>query len=170
MSQDMWFPSLESRNVVGRYTEVESVDPVKSREAGEEILMTRIALESKVVGSHDASVQVVKPFNAKELQKRFPGAWEFFEAKKAKRAAVITAAVEKGEEPEPVEEPEIQLTIDGTPLDKADFLPRDRMPWLAMQGVQTIEQIRDLSDQQVMNMGQGVGKWRKQAKAFLERT
>lgn len=163
--QDMWFPSLESRNVVGRYIDVESVDPVKSREAGEEVLMRRTALESKVVGSHDASVQVVKPFNAKELQKRFPGAWEHYEKKSAKRAAVI----ERGDEP--VEElPEIPQTIPGTPLDKADFLPRDRMPWLAMQGVQTIEQIRDLSDQQVQNMGQGVAKWRRQAKAFLERT
>lgn len=162
--QEMWFPAVESRNVVGRYTDVESPDPVKSREAGEEVMLRRTALQSKVVGSHDVSTQLVKPFNEKELRKRFPGAWEYYEQRAVKREAQIESGVN------PIEEMEIPQTIPGTPLDKADFLPRDRMPWLAMQGVQTIEQIRDLSDQQVQNMGQGVGKWRRQAKAFLERT
>lgn len=157
MRHDLWFPALESKNVVGRFIDLEYVDVAKSREAEKEVMATRPALESKVVGSTDISHQPVKPFNAKELRTRFPGAWEAYEAAKAS--------------PEP--EPEVRTlrqSIPGTPLDKSDFLPRDRMPWLYDQGVQTLEQLRDMSDAQVQNMGRGAAHWRKQAKAFLERT
>lgn len=155
--QDVWFPAVESKNVVGRFVDVESVDAAKSREEHREVMIRRPALEAKVVGSHDISVQLVKPFNERELRGRFPGAWEHYEAKRSQPQQDIDVPV-------------VLQTIKGTPLDKSDFLPRDRILWLMMQGIQTIEQLRDLSDQQVMNMGQGVGKWRRQAKAFLERT
>mgnify|MGYP006266637605 CR=1 FL=1 len=165
MRTDQWFPAAEDRNVMGRFIEVESVDVAKTKDAeakGEEIppggfIITRPALASKVVGSHDESVQLVKPFNARELQSRFPGAWEHFQKLKAQQ---VTG--EGGMQ--------VVQTVAGTPLDKADFLPRDRMPWLALQGIQTIEQLRDLSDQAAQNMGRDVVRWRKQADQFLKRT
>jgi len=155
--RDLWFPATESKNVVGRFIDVEGVDAAASREKGEEVKIMRPALESKVTGSHDIACQLVKPFNAKELKARFPGAWDHYETVKG------TAA------PEP-EIPVIRQTIPGTPLTKADFLPRDRIGWLMDQGIQTIEQIRDLTDGQVQNMGQGVSKWRRSAREFLQRT
>lgn len=156
--KETWFPAAESRNVVGRFIDVESVDAAASREAHTEVLIRRPALQSKVIGSHDVAVQLVKPFNSDALRKRFPGAWDYYERTKS--------VAQPGEPDVPV----IEQIVQGTPLHKADFLPRDRIEWLMVQGVHTIEQVRDLSDAQVQNMGQGIGKWRRAAKAFLERT
>jgi hypothetical protein len=162
--QEHWFPaSASNAQVMGRFVDVETVDPKASEKAGRSVYKLIPALQSKVVGSHDVSVQVVKPFNASELKSRFPGAWEAYEA--MKNAAAQASAVAAAPEPEV-----IARTVKGTPLSKADFLPRGSMEWLERQGVQTIEQIAGLSDQAVQNMGREVGKWRKQAKAWLERT
>lgn len=163
MLSEVWFPAAESKNVVGRFVDVESVDAAKTREAeakGEPVpvMIRRPALQSKIVGSHDVSVQLVKPFNASALRSRFVGAWEHYEAAKSRPAPVVEDV------------PLIEQTIPGTPLHKADFLPKDRVAWLALQGVQTIEQLRDLSDGVVQNMGRDVAQWRKKADAFLKRT
>lgn len=158
MRSDVWFPAVESRNVLGRFIDLEFTHVGKSREAGHEVVETRPALESKIAGSNDVSHQPVKPFNKAELSARFPGAWEHYEQRK-----------KSAPEPEP-EVPTIYQTIPGTPLDKSDFLPRDRICWLIDQGFQTLEQLRDMSDAQVQNMGRGAAHWRRQAKAFLERT
>lgn len=158
MLREQWFPAVESKNVVGRFDDTEEVDWAKSREEDREVTRMVPVLLAKIVGSVDISVQAVKPFNEKELRKRFPGAWEKYQADKA-------AAAKGGEAALPFEP-----TIKGTPLNKADFLPQDRIEWLMLQGIQTIEQIRDLTDAQVQTMGNRVGGWRKAAKSFLERT
>jgi hypothetical protein len=154
--QEQWFPAKDSRTVMGRFREIEVIDPVKSAELDQPVTKLRLALESKVVGSHDVAVQAVKPFNKRELSARFPGAMEHYEASK-EQPQIYTPA------------PVVQ-TVPGTPLADADFIPRDRIEWLAMQGIQTVEQIRDLSDSQIQGMGREMGKWRKQADAFLKRT
>ena len=159
LMRETWFPAKESDVVVGRFVEVEAVDSAASRERGEEILRIKPVLQSKAIGSHDIAVQVVKPFNERELRARFPGAWEHYLEQKAKAAPI------KASEPVIVHQ-----TVPGTPLDKADFMPRDRLEWLALQGIQTIEQLSNLSDQQVQQLGRGVGEWRRKAKAFLQRT
>lgn len=161
--QEMWVPAVDSKNVVGRFVDMPSVDVAKSREAGEEVLIHRPALQAKVVGSHDVSVQLVKPFNAKELQKRFPGSWEHYEKHV------------KGK-PEPADDvPVIMPEVDGTPLSKIvsgpnAFLPKDRVPWLNVQGIHTVEQLAGLSDSICQNLGRDVTRWRKQSEQFLKRT
>lgn len=159
MLNEHWFPASESKNVVGRFVDVPVVHAAESRERGEEVVIYRAGLQSKVVGSHDVSMQVVKPFNAKALQQRFPGAWEHYE----KQKAVAKPVVED-------DAPQLPMSISGTPLHKADFLPKDRVPWLHMQGIQTLEQLAGLSDGVVQNLGRDVTRWRKQADAFLKRT
>lgn len=159
MMQDQWFPAAESRNVIGRFVDAPVVQAAKSRDKGEEVVEMWPALQSKVIGSHDVSMQIVKPFNAKELRGRFPGAWDHYEKQKAApRPAVVDEA------------PQLPMEIDGTALHKADFLPKDRIPWLHAQGIQTLEQLAGLSDTIVQNLGRDATKWRKQADAFLKRT
>lgn len=154
--QEQWFPAKDSRTVMGRFREIEVVDPIESEKQARSVTKLRLALESKVVGSHDVAVQAVKPFNKNELASRFPGALEHYEASK--------------DQPQIYTPVPVKQTIPGTPLADADFIPRDRLEWLAMQGLQTVEQLRDLSDGQVQGMGREMGKWRKQADAFLKRT
>lgn len=162
MYSERWFPApATNAQVMGRFVDIEKVDPVASREAGRPVPKRVPALQSKVVGSHDISVQILKPFNEAELKSRFPGAWDFYEEQKA-------AAEQR---PEMAAAPEVvSRTIEGHGLDKVDFLPRDRIPWLMMQGVQTVEQLASLPDIAAQNMGRDVFKWRKAAKHWLERT
>lgn len=159
MRADAWFPAIESNNVLGRFVDIEKEDTAASEKAGHKITVMRPLLQAKVTGSHDISTQIVKPFNQNELAARFPGAWENYQAHKAKGL------------PKPeVEIPVIEQSVPGTPLHEADFLPKDRIAWLMQQDIQTIEQLRDLSDIQIQKMGHGVSKWRKQAGDWLKRT
>lgn len=149
MSSDLWFPSSESQQVVGRFVDVESDNPAESRKQGKLVRMLRPALETKVVGSHDISVQVVKPFNELSLRTRFPGAWEHYEAKK------------KGSKPVDIQ------PIDGIPIEDATFIGKEKMAWLKMQGLMTIEQLATLSDAQMQNLGHGARTWKKKAGQML---
>jgi len=149
---ELWFPAIESQSVVGRFIEVEVVHPAKSREEGREVRIIRPALESKVAGSHDTSVQAVKPFNEKALQARFPGAWEHFEKTRG-----------------PAEKEQIVAPAVGTPLDRLDFIPREKLLWLKMQGFSTVEQIALMSDATMQNLGPGVRQWRKKATQLLQK-
>jgi len=161
--REQWFPSTDDKAiVVGRFVDVQTVDPVKSREMGEEQFMLRTALESKVAGSHDVSCQLVKPFNKAQLTKRFPHAWEFYQAQKARPAEEIEA-----ERNAPLT---IGDNVPGTPLHKADFLGRGQMEKLAVLGFVTVEQLADMSDTQCQNVGHGAVTWRKKAQDFLKRT
>lgn len=154
--QPKWFPASESTLVVGRFIDVEVVDVKASELAQKNIYKTVPALESKVTGSHDTSVQAVKPFNKKELTERFPGAWDYYEEHRIVEevpAAVPVIAAKRG-----------------TPLAQAEFLPRDKLPWLEDMGFSTLEQIRDMSDSTVQNLGRGAMTWRKKAQEQLART
>ena len=161
--REQWFPSTDDKAiVVGRFIDVETVDPVKSRELGEERTMLRTALESKVAGSHDVSCQLVKPFNAGQLRKRFPAAWDFYERQKARPAAEIEA-----ERNAPLM---VGADVPGTPLHKADFLSRAQMEKLSVLGFVTVEMLAGMSDTQCQNVGHGAVTWRKRAQEFLTRT
>lgn len=48
--------------------------------------------------------------------------------------------------------------------------PETRDSWLHLQGIQTAEQLAELSDSIVQGLGRDAAKWRKQAKEFLKRT
>lgn len=146
---NMWFPSSESQQVVGRFVDVESDNPAESRKHGKLVKMWRTALETKVVGSHDVSVQVVKPFNEIALRSRFPGAWEYYQSQKAGK-----------------DMPEIQ-PIDGIPIEEATFIGKEKMAWLKMQGIVTVEQLATLSDAQIQNLGHGARTWKKKAGQHL---
>lgn len=149
MSTDLWFPSSESQQVVGRFIDVESDDIAASKKAGKLVKMWRPALETKVVGSHDVSVQVVKPFNEIQLRARFPGAWEHYEAKK------------KGNPPPKID------PVDGVPIEEANFIGKEKLAWLKMQGFVTVEQLATMSDAQIQNLGHGARTWKKKAGQFL---
>lgn len=155
MMQERWFPAPESTKVLGRFIDVEVVDPIASEKAKKQVVKRVPALQSKIVGnSVDISTQRVKEFNANELRARFPGAWEHYEASKATPASA----------------PVIEQTIPGTPLTDCDFISNDRISWLHLQGIQTVEQLAELSDSIVQGLGRDAAKWRKHAKEFLKRT
>ena len=156
MLQDIWFPAKESSAVVGRFVDIEKVDVKASEEAQRAIMKVVPALEAKVAGGHDISVQIVKPFNKNDLTARFPGAWEHYEKLKAMTSS------------EPIVP--IIAAIKGMPLDQADFIPRERIRWLAAQGFTTVEQLRDMSDATVQTLGRGALSWRKKATEHLKRT
>lgn len=151
--QEMWFPSKEEGGVVGRIAEARAPDVKASDAAGKTIWKMVPVLLSKIPGQHDIASQAVKPHNKAELCARFPGAWERYEAEKNMTA----------------QQPAFPVTLDGTPLDKADFLPREKLAWLVTLGFSTVEQIADMSDATTQNI-KGASKWRKQAQEFLKRT
>jgi hypothetical protein len=144
---------MESQQVVGRFIDIEIVDAAASHKEQRQIMKWVPALESKVAGSFDVAHQRVKPFNDKALQSRFPGAWEHYEKEKAKAEA------------NPVEDE--APSIPGTPIDRLDFIPREKLVWLQMQGFSVVEQIATLSDAQMQTLGTGARNWKKKASQFL---
>ena len=154
--QVRWFQSKESTTVVGRIVDHEKLNAKQSRLQNKRVYMTVPVLESKVPGqSNDICVQELKEFNAEELKARFPGAWEFYNEHKSAPKVEQTVVYEVPK---------------GTPLHQADFVPRERQAWLFEQGISTVEQLRDMSDTTVQNLGRGALTWRKKAREFLERT
>jgi hypothetical protein len=152
---ERWFPAVESNVVVGRFVDVETVDVKASEEAQKNVYKKVPALQAKVAGSQDVSVQAVKPFNAKELKERFPGAWEHYEEIKAMEPAPVVVEV-------------IAQAPKGTPLHEAPFIPRERLAFLHELGFSTIEQVAEMSDTVVQNLGRGAMTWRKKAQEHLK--
>lgn len=151
--QDVWFPARESQSVVGRVVEVEKVHPALSREAKKAVYIMVPVMASKVAGSHDISTQELKPHNRDEICGRFPGAWEAYEKSKGGK----------------VGEPEIAPVIDGMPIDKAEFISREKLAWLKLQGFSTVEQLAAISDAQMQALGPGARTWAKKAKQLLQK-
>jgi len=149
--REVWFPALESQSVVGRVVELEKPHPAKSREAQKPINVVVPCMLHKVAGSADYSVTEIKPHTKTEICARFPGAWEYYEKQKAAQPAQPTEIVQP----------------EGTPISKADWIPREKLAWLAMQGFQTVEQLAGMSDAQIQNLGMGARTWAKKAKQFL---
>lgn len=152
---DRWYPAVESQAVVGRVIEMEFLHPAKSREAGQEVYIMVPVLESKIAsGSTDVAHQYLGHLPETErdtICKRFPGAWEAYMAKKAAKPG------------EDVELPGIK----GTPIDKADWVAREKLAWLKLQGFSTVEQLAALSDHQFQSLGHGSRTWAKKAKQYL---
>ena len=149
---ELWFPSREWGNVVGKVMEVEKEHPGKSRELGRSVKIMVPVMASKVAGSYDVSTQEIKDHNRASICGRFPGAWEAYE--KERGAA-------------PAEPAEVVST--GTSLDKLTFIPREKMAWLKIQGFSNAEQIANLSDADIQKLGPGARGWRKKAGQFLEK-
>lgn len=150
-AQEVWFPALDSQSVVGRVVELEKPHPAKSREAQRPINVLVPVMLHKVAGSADYSVTELKPHTKGEICARFPGAWEYYEKQKAST---------------PEQPAEIAVPA-GTPIDKADWIPREKLAWLAMQGFQSVEQLAAMSDTQIQTLGPGARTWAKKAKQFL---
>lgn len=153
-----WFAAIEggkvSTTVVGRFVDVDAVDIKASELAKKSIYRQVPALESKIVGSHDISIQRVKDFNREELIARFPGAWEhYLEQKKEDEERAQT---QDGAKPG-----------HGTPLEDLDFIPRQNLAWLRELGFTTAEQIRDMSDTVVQGLGRNALTWRRKAAQYL---
>lgn len=153
---DQWFPCAEGGNVVGKFVDADQVDVKASEVAGKTIYRKIPVLLAKFPGSIDVSSQAVKPSNQRELVGRFPEAWDHYQDLKSKE--LPPPAVEVISAPK------------GIPLDRADFLPRDKVAWLHAQGFTTVEHLRDMSDSVVQNLGRGAATWRKKAGEFLART
>lgn len=146
-----WFRAVDSQNVMGRVVEIDKVHAAKSREAGREITFKQPVMESKVAGSSDISHQQLKDWNKKEICARFPGAWEAYEASKVSTSPV----------------PDYSVTMDGTPIEKADFIPAAKREWLKLTGFITVEQLAEMNDHQMQELGQGARTWKKKAKELL---
>lgn len=153
---ERWFPARDSTSVVGRFIDVECDDPVASKKANKPVKMYRAVLQAKIAGSTDVSAQVVKDFNKEDFCERFPGAWEHYEK--------LKATVDNGPDPD-------MLGIKGTPVDEGNMFNNERIAWFKAQGIYTLEQVRDLSDTTIENMGRsgGIGAkgWRKKAREYL---
>lgn len=160
LNEGQWFPSAEHSAVVGRFVERMIESASASVAAGKSTFVPRVLLESKVAGTPDVAAQIVKPFNEAEFRSRFPGAWEHFE--KVREANTRTVDVQPDHVP--------MRDGFGTPLSAVDFLPRDKIAWLSELGFSTVEQIAEMSDAQVQQVGRGAASWRKQAQGWLKRT
>lgn len=151
---DKWFPQKGSQAVVGRIVEVEKLHPAKSREANRPINVLVPCIETKVLkDSADVSVRELKPHNRDQLLADFPGAWDYYE--KAKGAANVNKVEEAPH-------------VEGMPIDKADYIPRAKLAWLKIQGFATVEQLAQMSDEQVSSLGPGARNWRKKAIELLK--
>jgi hypothetical protein len=149
--RETWFPALDSQSVVGRVVEIEKPHGAKTREAGKPVHIIVPAMLHRVAGSDETSVTEIKATTEKELRHRFPGAIEHYEKLKAASAATPTEIV----------------VPDGTPLNKADWIPREKLNWLEMQGFVSVEQLAALSDAQIQQLGTGSRTWKKKAAQFL---
>lgn len=150
--REHWFPAKESQQVVGKIEDAEKLHAKESREAGRPVYIMVPTLYSKVTSnSHDVSTQEIKPWNQKEITERFPGAWDHYQKSKA-----------NGEEA-------VAPVINGMPIDRADFIAREKLAWLKIQGFSTVEQLAACSDAQIQNLGPGARNWVKKAKQLLQK-
>lgn len=149
--REVWFPALDSQSVVGRVVEIEKPHAGKTREAGKPIHVIVPVVLHKVTTSDDYSVTEIKEHNKEELRARFPGALEHYEKTKAAAPGAPTE----------IEPPK------GVPIGNATWIAREKLVWLEMQGIQTVEQLAGLSDAQIQNLGAGARTWAKKAKQFL---
>jgi hypothetical protein len=62
-----------------------------------------------------------------------------------------------------------EIVFDGMPIAKADFIAREKISWLAMQGFNTVEQLAAMSDAQIQSMGHGARTWKKKAQQLLQK-
>lgn len=140
MTQEGWYPAVESNQVVGRFEWYDKLRIADSIAADEKRYTKIIVLRHKVVGTHEENVTPLKPHNEQALRERFPEAWIAFQ----------------GEAP----------PIKGTPL-AALALPPDRVDALKIHGILTLEQVAGLSDAQCQAVGFGTRKLRADAAAKL---
>jgi len=152
MLETKWFPQKGSQGVVGRIVEIPKLHAAKSREAQRPVTIMVPAMQTKVLkDSADDSFKELKEHNREQICADYPGAWEYYLQSKA------------GEPPKPEEVPQIK----GMPIDRADFIAREKLTWLKMQGWSTVEQLAGMSDEQVGSLGPGARSWRKKAKELL---
>ncbi len=150
---EIWFPAVESQSVVGRVVEIEKPHQAKSREAKKPVYIMVPAMEHKVAGSTDISHTEIKEHNRAELCARFPGAWEAYEKSKGGKVGKPTEVA----------------APDGMPIDRADFIAREKMAWLKLQGFSTVEQLAALNDSQLQSLGPGSRTWKKKAAQLLQK-
>ncbi|MFO1183594.1 MAG: hypothetical protein U1E56_02250 [Bauldia sp.] len=136
MTQEGWYPAVESNQVVGRFEWYDKLHIADSIAADEKRYTKIIVLRHKVVGTHEENVTPLKPHNEQALRERFPEAWTAFQ----------------GEVP----------PIKGTPLTKLD-LSSDRVDAFKIHGILTLEQLAGLSDAQCQAVGFGTRKLRTDA-------
>lgn len=154
---DKWFPQKGSQNVVGRVVELKKVHAARSREEQREVIILVPAMEHKVLkDSADVSHTELKPHNREMVCQNYPGAWEYYQ--KQKEAADEAPLAEK-----------VLPTVEGMSIDRADWIPKNKLEWMKHQGFSTIEQLAAMSDEQVSSMGPGVRNWRKKAKELLQK-
>lgn len=153
MQTDRWFPQKGAPGVVGRVVEMEKPHPAKSRDENRPVHIMVAALQTRVLkDSSDVSFKELKPHNKDQILADYPGAWEYYVASKG---------AEFGKE---VEVPPIK----GMSIDKADYIPREKLAGLKLLGFSTVEQLAEMSDEQVGSLGPGARSWRKKAQVLLK--
>jgi hypothetical protein len=162
MQRQEWFPAKDSPAVVGRIVEIEKPHTGLSKEAGEQVYVLVPAMEHKVLkDSSDTSFQEIKPHTKDKLLARFPGAWEAYMAKKQAEAKAPIA--------EEIPKATVLPTVKGRPIDEAiAFMPKGKVGHLKMIGFATVEQLAEMSDEQMGSLGPGARNWRKKAQQLLK--
>lgn len=155
-----WFQQRGSSAVTGRFTEISVVHGGKSREAGKPVWVTAVGLETKVAGSRDLSVQLVKRGNVDELRRIYPEAYAAFgEARMVEIWDGVAAPA--------IEDEEIPDMPDQTPLTDLKGVGKERAAVWRANGILSMEMLADLADDKLDELG--LFEWRKKARTHLGR-
>lgn len=139
--EEKWFPAAPpEKGVIGRFAYHDILDIPASKEKDEKVFQKVIVCWMKAAGSTDVSVVKVKEHNQRELTRRFSDAWRYFQG-------------------------EI-VEVDGTPVSALGISNTKELE-LQLQGITTVEQLRDLSDAGCTNVGFGTRKLRELATDYL---
>lgn len=158
-NSDSWFrsvlPSDRNENgvavVLGRFVWTKVPDVVKSQELDREVYRRALAIEHRVSGHIDVSVNKVNAENANKWINRFPEAWEAFKS------------VDKTQQVEGT--PLTTKNPDGTRL--IDGLSPEKAQLLLMEGIRTLEEFAEASDAVCVRMGLGSRTMRDKAREYL---
>lgn len=156
-----WYQQRGSRSVTGRFVVIQTVHGLRSREAGHTVWVDSVGLETKIAGSRDISVQLVKPHNVAELAALYPEAYEAFGRDQ------MDAIWSDATGPAAPAEIEVLPADDATPLTDLKGVGRERAAAWNDRGILSVEMLADLADARTDDLG--LHEWRLKARRHLGR-
>lgn len=134
-----WHPVEDSDQVVARIVDEPRIDPVASRQAGEEVYKIVPIAYIKIVGSNDTVAKRLDKPEGEQTIKRCWQAWLAYQG-------------------------EAMPDDDGTPIEQLWKLPPEKAAHWRLQGIHTVEQVAGLSDSALDRLGMNARAFQRQAK------
>ena len=128
-------------NIVGMFFEQMFLDPVASREAGEDVYKPGVICHIKAAAAKDVMGKRMDASNGPGLIERFPDAWREFQENKA--------------------------PVEGTPLHEIPGMAPERAAAWGIDGIQTVEQFAEVDELVLNRLGAGARDLQKVAKLML---